>query len=421
MKKINSAILKAGDIVLTTSTELVSKGIRFATRSDISHAMVCVEAYSVIDATSEGVHARNVQRFAFEDECAVYILRPKQPLDDKQLKAVCDFARQAVGTEYTRKEAVLTRVGGRSDFSRKQFCSRLVAQAFESAGIQLVKDANYCSPEGLKNSPLLMTIEPSWLPLTEEEASAWEKNADATQTMRDVTNRVLGAVRARDPSIQSLNDIDAYLIEHPEDDDLVLEAYLSSGYMEVWKEQPVKNPWLYDLDEMKKAPVDQMIEYCETALVDEANRPNRYLVNHGGYALYSKQYGLKTFAALEHLYGLLASVHEKRVAVARSYLELKGLRQATVASVLRPHSPEWFAALEVWNPPQAMMTRMAIAAMGGNENVCSICGDDPANDYRLPEAYRSPGGVDTLRLCDECLQIKRRTGEPFEALAEETK
>lgn len=94
MKKINGAVLKAGDIVLPTSTELVSKVIRFSTRSDISHAMVCVEAYSVIDATLEVVHARNVQRFGFEDECAVYILRPVQPLDAKQLKGIYEYVRQ---------------------------------------------------------------------------------------------------------------------------------------------------------------------------------------------------------------------------------------------------------------------------------------------------------------------------------------
>ena len=422
MKKINGAALAAGDIVLTTSTEFVSKVIRFSTRSDVSHAMVCVESYSVIDATSEGVHARNVQRFGFEDECAIYVLRSKQPLDDKQVKGICDYVRQVVGTEYTKKEAVLTRLGGSADFSQKQFCSRLVAQAFASVGIQLVKDPNYCSPEELKKSPLLMIIEPCWLTLSEEEAAAWEANPDATQTMRDVTNVVLDAVRTKDASVQSLNDIDFHLIKYPGNDDFVLAAFESSGFMEVWKEQLVKNPWLYDLAEMQKAPVDQMIDYCESTLADEAKGPNRYIVNHAGYMLRSKQYGLKTFVAMEHLYGILAREHRKRVEVARAYLELKGLLQPTSAPVLRPHSPEWFAALEVRNPLQAMMTKAVIATMGGNESICSICGDEPAaNDYRLPAVRRTPGGVDTLRLCEDCLEMKRGGGEPFEALADDMK
>ncbi len=43
MKRINDAVLRPGDIILTTSAVKVSKGIRFATGSDISHATVCVE------------------------------------------------------------------------------------------------------------------------------------------------------------------------------------------------------------------------------------------------------------------------------------------------------------------------------------------------------------------------------------------
>jgi hypothetical protein len=71
LKRLDDAVLKPGDIVLTTTTAAVSKAIRVATGSDISHAMVCVEDRSVIDATGEGVHARNTQRLIFEEEWAI--------------------------------------------------------------------------------------------------------------------------------------------------------------------------------------------------------------------------------------------------------------------------------------------------------------------------------------------------------------
>jgi hypothetical protein len=57
VKKLKESALQIGDIVLTTTTAKMSKGIRSFTRSDISNVMVYVEAYSVIDATGEGVHA----------------------------------------------------------------------------------------------------------------------------------------------------------------------------------------------------------------------------------------------------------------------------------------------------------------------------------------------------------------------------
>jgi hypothetical protein len=53
MKRLNEAVLKVGDVVLTTATAAVSKAIRTATWSDISHAMIYVEDRSVIDATAE--------------------------------------------------------------------------------------------------------------------------------------------------------------------------------------------------------------------------------------------------------------------------------------------------------------------------------------------------------------------------------
>lgn len=56
LKRLNDAVLRPGDIVLTTTTTAaVSKAIRVATGSDVSHAMLCVEDRSVIDATGEGV------------------------------------------------------------------------------------------------------------------------------------------------------------------------------------------------------------------------------------------------------------------------------------------------------------------------------------------------------------------------------
>ena len=75
LKRLNEVVLIPGDIILATTTAAISKTIKIATQSDISHAMVYVENRSVIDATGEGVHARNTQRLFFEDVCSVHALR----------------------------------------------------------------------------------------------------------------------------------------------------------------------------------------------------------------------------------------------------------------------------------------------------------------------------------------------------------
>lgn len=80
---------------------------------------------------------------------------------------------------------------------------------------------------------------------------------------------------------------------------------------------------------------------------------------------------------------------------------------------LKPHSPEWFAALEKANSSQAAQTKQ-ILSLAGRDDVCSICGDDRAADYKLASEQMTSGVVATLRLCDDCLNIRRNMyGENF--------
>jgi len=73
--RLRSNALKVGDVILTTTAAKISKAVRLGTFGAISHAMVYVEDHSVIDATGDGVQARNTQRLLFEDDSPVYALR----------------------------------------------------------------------------------------------------------------------------------------------------------------------------------------------------------------------------------------------------------------------------------------------------------------------------------------------------------
>ena len=99
MKKLNEAVLAIGDIILTTTTEPLSKGIRRVTGSDISHAMVYVEPYSVIDSTGDGVHSQNTQRLLWDDHCAVYVLRVPDGLADHQIQQIINIKRKFAGIQ----------------------------------------------------------------------------------------------------------------------------------------------------------------------------------------------------------------------------------------------------------------------------------------------------------------------------------
>lgn len=415
MKRIRMSSLVRGDIILTTTTAAVSKAIRWGTKSDISHAMICVQHGSVIDATSEGVHARNVQRLFFENACALHVLRLKAGLRPDQTEQICQFVRQRIGSEYSTREAVRAAVGGSNQWTRKQFCSRLVAQAYASAGIKLVGDPNYCAPADLAKSTLLMSLPDAVESVSDEEADRWAAHADSTEAMRTAINVVLEGARKKDKGIQTFEDIVPYLIEHPEEDAYFADLLTRSGYLTVWQLNTERNRWQYEDARLAELPWEKCEDYCRGTLKDEEAGPHRYLINRSAFRGLSHQYKLASFTLLFDLYDLLAGEHHHRVTVARRWLETRGLVEPAIDIVLRPHSPEWFSAMEQWDPVKAAVTRF-IVNDAGRDDVCSICGDDPASDYRLEKTLRPAGGPDTLRLCDDCLEIRKNMGEPFEAI-----
>lgn len=414
MKRVKMSALLRGDIVLTTTTAAVSKAIRFGTKSDISHAMMCVQHGSVIDATSEGVHARNLQRLFFDDACALHVLRPKAKLTPAQLDQICQFVRQAIGSEYSAREAVRTVVGGSDQWTRKQFCSRLVAQAYASAGIKLVNDVNYCAPADLANSPLLVAVSNAIEPVSDAEAARWGAHRDLAGAMRDAINAVLEGARKKDKSIQTFEDVTQYLVKHPEEDAYFVDLLRSSGYLTVWQLNTESNRWQYEDALLAELPFDKCAEYCKGTLEEESG-PNRYVINRGASRSLAFQFKLKSFELLFDLYDLLAGLHRQRVTVARRWLGAKGLVEPARDNVLIPHTPEWFLAMEVWDPVKAAQTRYVIND-AGRDDVCSVCGDDPAADYRLEKLFRPAGGPDTLKLCEDCVEIRKNMGDPFEPL-----
>ncbi len=412
MKRLRHTALQVGDIILTTSMAAVSKAIRVATRSDISHAMVYVEDRSVIDATGEGVQARNTQRLLFEDECSIHVLRLRAGFVDEQLGVVRTYLRSRIGTQYSTREAIQTALGGARRWSKKQFCSRLVAQAFAEAGIMLVNNPNFCSPADIKDSPLLFAVADATIDVSIEEEALWEGLEDTPQLMRNAINVILDGARVKDNAIQTFDDLHHHLAEHPEDDSYFCDLLGKSGYLTLWQAEKGKSPWQYDLGLMGAAPAGEIEDYCWSVLANEDAGPNRYVVNRGGYVMLARRFGLQFFHRMADLYGILASLHRTRVEVAMKWLEANRELVPTINPYMRPHTPEWFAALDIWNPPQAAMTRH-IVETAGRFDVCSVCGDDPARDYRLEEAYRPAAGVDAVRLCDDCLAIRRNNGEPF--------
>ena len=408
-----TSLIQPGDVVLTTTPEPVSQAIRKITGADISHAMICVGKSSVIDSTGDGVHARNLDRIFLEPGCSGYVLRPIEPLTIDQLHTVISFVRAAVGTRYTKAGAAKSVLAG-FVAGRRQFCSRLVAQAYRSAGIDLVSNADFCHPGELQKSEALVEVPDVLRDLDSEEGIYWRENLDNVQAMRDSTNVLLQEARKLSSEIESLNDINAYLMEHEEGDVHLVQALQTSRYLGLWHEEFERNAWQYHVALMEghNVPEDHKRKYCEELLADQKLGQNRFVLNHGCYVGLNAEHPRKYFALQVELYDLLANFHARRIKAATTWLERRGLLDLRPRKLLRPHSPEWFASLREWDPKQAAMTEAA-TTVAGTFDVCSMCADDPARDYAL---VRPPAaGPGTIRLCDDCfgLQSIENPLEPF--------
>lgn len=332
MKKINIGLLRKADIVLTTSALKKPSGvIRTFTKSDISHAMICVSYGSVIDSTGDGVQARNVQKMFYDDSCEIYILRPKNPLSEEKINKIVNYARSSTGTRYSLREAVTSiRPQVNKKGSDRQFCSRMVARAYAFEGIELVANPDFCTPEDIKKSKLLMHVEPSFISVSEEEVSAIQEEGDTTEGMRNVTNILLGKLRMLDDNIESINDINDLVVQKPELDGVISKALEESGYLDFWRVEISRFPWRYDSVEMVRFyhsmdDPEALLNYCTETLEQDKNGDfEHWEISAKVYRELTEHYDYEVFRLFTGLYINMCFYHSQRVDAAKILLKVYG-------------------------------------------------------------------------------------------------
>ncbi len=408
--------LEPGDIVLTATPGKVGKLVRRATKGEVSHAIICVQHGSTIDSTDGGVQASNIQRELYGAEDTVIVLRLRHPPGQLALYAIVESARSEIGTRYSKIEAVRTVTGGPKPRSRQMFCSRLVARAYAAAGIQLVHNPDYCSPDDLRVSALLVEVPDMLEVVSERELEAWAARPDPITATHDAQNEILAIARALDPTIENFNDLDAFVQAHPRHDEAIARAYRETGYLDIWRNDFAVNPWHYDLAEMEAATndrtVDEMRGYCISTIREFHTGGLRFAVNLAHYECAMQVSSRRTTAQLVQLYRQLVQNDHMRRTVALDWLRRRYPADAK-AEMQRivPHTKLWFAIVDRVEPRLGAIARMNIEAAGSTAG-CSSCGD-PADDFLIVNGADAMPGVPSLRLCPDCVSIRSGYGEIF--------
>lgn len=237
--------LQKGDILLTSENSATSKVVRKSTGSDFSHAILYVGFGSYIHSDANGVHSGNLQRLLFEAPENVTVLRVN--CDQETVKQACIFARSKIGTTYSVKSAVNAKLkASKKENENRQFCSRVVAQAYEYAGVKLVDTTSFCTPQEILESQCIQKVPGKARKATNEEIS-FANSESPIEKQSYITNEILSKVRKlTKKDIQTLDQITQHVIENPVHDQQISKIYRDSGYLTMYEYEIKKNAWRYD-------------------------------------------------------------------------------------------------------------------------------------------------------------------------------
>lgn len=337
---LEHARLLPGDIILERGYETHSDIICRQTGSHYSHAMMYVGG-TIIEATMDGgVFSRIPNRSAVRAITDFKVLRLAEYPREEIINTLCDQARYLVGSQYSVAQALLVKgpdfMRSYRQNGRKQFCSRLVAQCYQKAGINLVSDVNFCSPADLEQSGLLVTVKDMVHPASEKEAAfALEVSPHAShvknsvnfvkQALNILKNHSIETVGNSDDEvvITTFNDITQAVFDNrttPRLDEEMTEAMHASGYLDHINMDRKQNPFRYDFDQFS-ARIGNNADDKEISkrLWVEINKEDQVLVPRLTSYINGKKnlkYGMRYLNAEFSIYeGLLQGMYERTVII----------------------------------------------------------------------------------------------------------
>ncbi len=346
---LNHDLLQSGDIILERGYERHSEIICKQTGSRYSHAMIYVGG-TIIEATlNGGVFSRIPNRSTVRDIIDFRVMRLKEKPDSETINTITSHALYLVGSKYSVTEAVLVKgpefTKAFKENSRKQFCSRLVAQCYQKAGINLVSNINFCSPADIENSTLLMQEVTGMVRIASEEEV---KHAQAISPHQSHTKNVVNFVDMalnifKDHGIKSvgtaddeveittLNDISRAVFENknsPGLDAEITEAMHSSGYLDHIEMDRKVNPYRYDFERFKSrieydADEHEIFIRLRGEINREADVVNRRLESYVN-GKNNQVYGMKFLEAeFSIAKGMLQGLYERVVIIEKYSAEKK--------------------------------------------------------------------------------------------------
>lgn len=147
-RSIGPDALSTADLILSTTSAAVSRTIRIATASTVSHAALYIGGQQVIEAIGSGVTIRTLAAALADDTLAVAYRNPS--MTPSIAAHIVASAGRFLGRSYSvagaaaSTDAILCRVNQSDSF----FCSQLVLEAYRLGGLPLSTSPSQCVTPG---------------------------------------------------------------------------------------------------------------------------------------------------------------------------------------------------------------------------------------------------------------------------------
>ncbi|WP_332839140.1 YiiX/YebB-like N1pC/P60 family cysteine hydrolase [Photobacterium carnosum] len=320
---LEMSLLQKGDVILTAERACRSKGVRISMWSKFSHAVLYVSSGSYIHSDSKGVHADNIQRLLFKSKNHVAVLRPYK---SKYIDVACVFARTQIGKQYSVKEAIRTKKNLLlAKEQNRQFCSRLVAQSYADAGLNISRKIDYCTPKDIYKSSEFHEIKTCIRKANEEEID-FAQRYNPLEAQKQITNSILSYAREiAGCDIQTFEQLTDLVVSTPSIDTQIADFMTNSGYFDMWRNEYQKNRWRYDYKTLISLNVDEatMIKTCQREVENASERLKLYSFSLVQYKMSFSNVNLKYIQKHIELYENLVQMAKENLHVCSQYLRSK--------------------------------------------------------------------------------------------------
>lgn len=313
-----------GDIIMEKGDERFSQIYNQRYGTPYTHAKLYIGNGEYIDTDGLTVKSQQVLRTLYQHNDDAIVLRCKEELTTIQLSVIEAFVRSEIGKEFHMPTKVYP--SAKSDDTQeknREYCVRLVATAYEAAGIKIVETPSYCTPKDIICSDRLHKLDIELATATQQD-EVYAKSSCIINDQEDIIWNFFAKIRnVTSADIQTEEQFVIFLLAHPEYDDIIYKTIKDDQYFKMLEEYHKDHPEEYDA----KLLLDK---YMENAIIQAyvvSTHACSMQMGHWGtnlqtYTRLQESCKLKTFSLFVKLYKTLNNDCERRKLI---FLEVMSL------------------------------------------------------------------------------------------------